>query len=170
MRHPNTTEPTMKPALSRLSSAALLCATAIATPALAADASVDARLTARGIQFEVDADGDYKVTYSYKQENRTQLVFVSGRTEHVNGISIREVFSPAGRVAADGIDGAKALALMADSRAKKLGSWELSGDVLYFVIKLPDSVDGAALEAAMDIAAETADNEEIELSGEKDEL
>jgi hypothetical protein len=165
-----TDEPPMKPTLSRLPTALLLCTVALATPALAADASVDARLKARGIQFEVDADGDYKVTYSYKQENRTQLVFVSGRTEAVNGMSVREVFSPAGRVAADGIDGAKALALLADSRSKKIGSWEISGDVLYFVIKLPDSVDGAGLEAAMDIAAETADNQEIELSGDKDEL
>ena len=72
--------------------------------------------------------------------------------------------------AADGIDGVKAMALLADSRSKKLGSWEISGDVLYFVIKLPDSIDGAALEAAMDIASETADNKEIELSGDKDEL
>jgi len=160
----------MKPTLSRLPAVLVLCAATLAMPALAADASVDARLKARGVQFEVDADGDYKVTYSYKQENRTQLVFVSGRTEQVNGISIREVFSPAGRVAADGIDGAKAMALLADSRSKKLGSWEISGDVLYFVIKLPDSIDGAALEAAMDIASETADNKEIELSGDKDEL
>ncbi|WP_449301604.1 hypothetical protein [Pseudoxanthomonas mexicana] len=42
--------------------------------------------------------------------------------------------------------------------------------MLYFVIKLPDSVDAAALEAAMDIAAETADNQEIELSGDQDDL
>lgn len=160
----------MKPTLSCLPAALLLCAATLAPSALAADASVDARLTARGIQFEVDQDGDYKVTYSYKQENRTQLVFVSGRTEQVNGLSIREVFSPAGRVAADGIDGDKALALLAESRGKKVGSWELSGDVLYFVIKLPDSVDAAALEAAMDIASETADNKEIELSGDKDDL
>lgn len=160
----------MTTSLSRLPAALLACAALSAVPALAADASVEARLAARGMQFEVDSDGDYKVTYSYKQENRTQLVFVSGTTEQVNGISIREVFSPAGQVGADGIDGTKALALLANSRSKKLGSWELSGDVLYFVIKLPDNVDGAALEAAMDIAAETADNKEIELSGTKDAL
>ncbi len=160
----------MTTSLSRLSAALLACAALSAVPALAADASVEARLAARGMQFEVDSDGDYKVTYSYKQENRTQLVFVSGTTEQVNGISIREVFSPAGQVGADRIDGTKALALLANSRSKKLGSWELSGDVLYFVIKLPDNVDGAALEAAMDIAAETADNKEIELSGTKDAL
>ncbi|MFT3668329.1 MAG: hypothetical protein QM795_07055 [Pseudoxanthomonas sp.] len=156
--------------LARSSAAVLACAALLAGTAHAADASVEARLSARGLKFEVDADGDYRVMYSYKQENRTQLVFVSGATEQVSGLSIREVFSPAGRVGADGIDGKKALALMAASRAQKLGSWEIEGDVLLFVIKVPDNVDAAALEAAMDIAAETADNKEIELSGSKDNL
>lgn len=161
----------MIPTQSRLPFTALLCtAAAVAAPATAADASVEARLKARGIQYEIDADGDYKATYSYDKENRTQLVFVSGGTEQISGLSIREVFSPAGRIAADGIDGEQALALLADSRTKKLGSWEIAGDVLYFVIKLPDNVDAAALEAAMDIAAETADNQEIELSGDQDDL
>ncbi len=160
----------MNPMLSPLSVTLLMLTATFATPVLAADASVEARLKARGVQFEVDAVGDYKVTYSYKQENRSQLVFVSGHTEQVNGMSVREVFSPAGRIAADRIDGAKALALLADSRGKKIGSWEIAGDALYFVIKLPDSVDAAGLEAAMDIAAETADNKEIELSGDKDAL
>jgi len=155
---------------ARSSAAVFACAILLAGPAHAADASVEARLNARGLKFEVDADGDYRVMYSYKQENRTQLVFVSGATEQVSGLSIREVFSPAGRVGADSIDGNKALALMAASRAQKLGSWEIEGDVLLFVIKVPDNVDAAALEAAMDIAAETADNKEIELSGNKDSL
>ncbi|WP_449301605.1 hypothetical protein [Pseudoxanthomonas mexicana] len=86
----------MIPTLSRLPVTALLCtAAAVAAPATAADASVEARLKARGIQYEIDADGDYKATYSYDKENRTQLVFVSGGTEQISGLSIREVFSPA---------------------------------------------------------------------------
>ena len=60
--------------------------------------------------------------------------------------------------------------LLAESRTLKIGAWEIAGDVLYYVIKLPDSVDATQLEAAIDIAAETADNKEIELSGAKDEL
>lgn len=160
----------MKAALLSTLSIALLGGLSTALPARAADASVEARLKARGIQFEVDGDGDYKVTYSYKLESRSQLVFVSGQTEQVNGLSIREVFAPAGRLAADGIDGAKALELLADSRLKKLGSWEAAGDVLYFVVKLPDSIDAAGLEAAMDIVSETADNMELQLSGDKDAL
>jgi len=145
----------------------LLAGTVLASAAVAADASVKTRLDARGIKYEVDPDGDYKVTYSYKAENRTQLVFVSGRTQSVGGFQVREVFAPAAK---DGITGPKAIELMAESRANKIGSWELQGEVLYFVIKLPDSVNASELESAMDIASQTADNMEIKLSGDEDAL
>lgn len=142
----------------------------IAPAAHAEDASVKSRLDARGVKYTVDDDGDFKVTYSYSKEKRTQLVFVGGATESVGGFKIREVFSPAARVEKDGINGAKALELMAESRKNKVGAWEIAGDVLYFVIKLPDSIDAAQLESAMDIAAETADDMEIKFSGERDDL
>lgn len=145
----------------------LLLGVSLSPVGLAADASVESRLDARGVKYEVDADGDYKVTYSYKSEGRTQLVFVSGRTEAVGGFKVREIFAPAAK---DGINGAKAIELMGESRSNKLGSWELQGEVLYFVIKLPDSVDAAQLESAMDIAAQSADDMEIELSGDEDAL
>ncbi len=149
---------------------AALLLTAIALPAAASDGSVKARLDARGIKHEVDGDGDYKVTYNYSKEGRTQLVFVSGGTQSVEGFSVREIFSPAARVEKDDIDGDKALELMRESRNNKLGSWELADDVLYFVLKMPDSMSAAELEAAMDIAAQTADDMELELSGDRDDL
>ncbi len=134
------------------------------------DASVKTRLDARGLKYTIDGDGDFKVTYNYSKDDRSQLVFVSGGTQTVGGFEIREVFSPAARVEKDGINGAKALGLLAESRSNKLGSWELQGDILYFVIKLPDSMDAAQLESAMDIAAQTADDMEVEISGDRDDL
>jgi hypothetical protein len=151
-------------------SALLVAAFAFAPVAQAEDASVKSRLDTQGIKYEVDQDGDFKVTYNYSKEGRTQLVFVGGKTESVGGFTIREVFSPAARVEKDGINGAKALELLAESRKNKFGSWEIGGDVVYFVIKLPDNVSAKQLEAAMDIAAETADDMEIEFSGDRDDL
>ena len=148
----------------------LIAAVAFAPAAQAEDASVKSRLDSQGIKYEVDQDGDFKVTYNYSKEGRTQLVFVGGKTESVAGFTIREFFSPAARVEKDGINGAKALELLAESRKNKFGSWEIGGDVLYFVIKLPDNVSAKQLEAAMDIAAETADDMEIEFSGDRDDL
>lgn len=158
----------MKHRIALMFAAAALAALP-AIPVLA-DSSVASRLDARGMRYEIDGDGDYKVVYNYAEEGRTQLAFVSGRTEDIAGFRIREVFAPAARLDQDGVDGARALALLEDSRQQKLGAWEVAGDVLYFVIKLPDSVDAAALETALDIVAQVADDKEIEFSGDRDEL
>lgn len=39
----------------------------------AEDASVKVRLEARGVKYVVDDDGDFRVTYNYSKEKRTQL-------------------------------------------------------------------------------------------------
>ena len=132
--------------------------------------SVEARLDQAGMKYVRDDDGDYKVTYNYSKEGRTQLVFVSGNTQTVGAFEVREIFSPAARIDKDGVDAAKALELIGKNRQYKLGAWEISGDVLYFVLKLPDDMSASELESAMDIAAETADDMEIELSGDRDDL
>lgn len=145
-------------------------ALAAAAPAAAEDASVAKRLDREGLKYEVDNDGDYKLTFNYSKEGRTQLVFVSGKTETVSGLTVREVFSPAGRVEKDGIGGKMALELLEASGGMKLGSWEIRGDVLYFVIKVLDSATSSELSSMLDVAAETADDKEIEISGDRDDL
>lgn len=157
-----------------LLSAAALTAMLISAPALAAgedgDPSVKRRLDERGIRYKLDSDGDFKVTYNYSKEGRTQLVYISGRTETVGGVAIREVFAPAAKVDEDGVGGEKALDLLRRSRKAKLGAWEIGGAYLYYVVKLPDHVSARELEAAMDVAAEIADDLELELSGARDEF
>lgn len=150
--------------------AGLAAVTAIPTPAAAEDASVAARLDKAGLRYEVDNDGDYKLTFNYSEEGRSQLVFVSGTTQSVAGLTVREVFSPAARVEKDDIGGKRALELLELSSQQKIGSWEIRGDVLYFVIKFLDDANAKELSAMLDIAAETADNKEIELSGARDDL
>lgn len=158
--------------IRRLLSLSVLAGLAAATaaPAAAEDPSVAKRLDREGLKYEVDGDGDYKLTYNYTKEGRTQLVFVSGKTETVSGLTIREVFSPAGRVEKDGINGEVALELLSSSGKMKMGSWEIRGDVLYFVIKVLDSATSSELSSMLDIVAETADDKEIELSGDRDDL
>lgn len=138
------------------------------SPTASADDSLKKRLDERSIKFEIDDDGDYKVVFSYTKEKRTQLVFVSGKTESLNDLAIREIFAPVANIKTAGIDGKKALELLENSRKNKLGSWEISGDVLYLVIKIPDNIDAATLETAIDSAAETADEMEIKLTGKDD--
>lgn len=134
-----------------------------------ADPAVQAKLDARGFHYEVDADGDYKLIYSFEKEQRTQILFVGGRTEELGGMKVREVFSPAARLK-DGITGEVALELLADNRAKKLGAWEINGEILYFVAKLSEDIGAEDLETAMDLVASLADDLEMRFSGDRDEL
>ncbi len=134
------------------------------------DASVAARLDARGISHEVDSDGDYKIVYSWDKENRTQLVFIGGRTEQAGDLRIREVFAPVARVGAHGLDPELADALLRDNRRKILGHWAVDDAHLYYVIQLADGIDAVGLETAIEFAAGIADDKEIELTGGKDEF
>ena len=144
----------------------------LATPhaANAEDALVKRRLDQAGMKYQVDKDGDYKVTISFGREKRTQMVFVSGATETLGGMTIRRIFSPAGIIATDGINGTKALELLRESRTNKLGSWEIEGANLYLVVKLPDTLTTAQLQAVMMATASLADDMEIKLSGDRDTL
>lgn len=153
----------------RLASLAVLsgCLLALA-PSAHADPSVEKRLNDRGVTFEVDDDGDYRVLYSYEGEGRSQLAFVRAQTETTRSFVVREVWAAAANVEKDGISGAKALELLADSRTNKLGSWEIDGKTLLFVIKLPDDVSAATLQAALETVAAVADDMEIELTGGND--
>lgn len=143
---------------------------ALSPAANAEDVLVKRRLDQAGMKYEVDKDGDYKVTISFGREKRTQMVFVSGSTEMLGGMTIRRIFSPAAIIATDGITGNKALELLRESRTNKLGSWEIEGANLYLVVKLPDTLTTAQLQAVMMATASLADDMEIKLSGDRDTL
>ena len=136
----------------------------------AEDASVKRRLDDRGVKYDIDKDGDFRIVYNYTKEKRSQLVYVSGNTETTGGTLVRKVFSPAAVLSANPIDGPRALELLRDAYTNKMGSWEIGGGILYLVIKLPDSATATELKSAMDIAAELADDMEIKISGSKDGL
>jgi hypothetical protein len=154
--------------LPALAAAGLFWATAV--PAAARDASVEDRLAAMDIKYEIDDDGDYKIVVNWEKEQRSQIVFVSGKTEEVGGLVIREVFAPAAIVSQHDITGKKALTLLEESGKTKLGSWEIRGGVVYFVAKVLDDLSAKRLDAVITVVSETADDMEIELTGGKDDL
>lgn len=153
-------------------SAALAALVAVLVPgaAGASDATVERRLNEQNLAYNIDSDGDYRTTFTYTADQRTQLVYVSGKTETVSGVQIREIFSPAARMEADGVSGSRAIALMEDSSGQKVGAWEIRGGTLYFVIKYPEPMSATQLRALMNAAGTAADNMEIEISGSKDAL
>ena len=157
---------------SQRKSAAVAALFAVLAPAGAgaSDATVERRLNEQNLAYTIDSDGDYRTTFNYTADKRTQLVYISGKTETVSGVQIREIFSPAARMEEDGVSGTKAIALMEDSSGQKVGAWEIRGGTLYFVIKYPEPMSASQLRALMNAAGTAADNMEIEISGSKDAL
>lgn len=143
---------------------------AAAVPASAQSRSVEDWLEELGTRAEIDEDGDYKLGINWSNEGRSQIVFVSGRTEEVGGLVIREVFSAAALVTEHDITGAKALELLEASGNTKLGAWEIRDGVVYYVAKIPDSFNAKELDTVLTIVSESADDKEIELTGGKDDL
>lgn len=145
-----------------------LAATATSPAAVVApepDDTLAARLDAQGVRYERDEDGDFRVLFAWQQENRSQLAFVSGNAHVLGDSAVREVFSPAAPVPAGGFSAEQADMLLRDSQRNILGGWEIAGETLFYVIKLHDDADGARIEQALEIAAQLADDMELQLTG-----
>lgn len=124
------------------------------------------RLDAQGVRYERDDDGDYRIVFAWQQENRSQLAFVAGSAHVFGDSAVREVFSPAAPVPPGGFSAEQADMLLRDSQRNVLGGWEIAGDTLFYVIKLHDDADGARFEQALEVAAQLADDMELQLTGE----
>lgn len=123
------------------------------------------RLDAQGVGYERDEDGDYRVIFVWQQENRSQQAFVAGSAHVLGDSAVREVFSPAAPVPEGGFSAEQADMLLRDSQRNILGGWEIAGDTLFYVIKLHDDADGARFEQALEVAAQLADDMELQLTG-----
>ena len=116
-------------------------------PTQAEDSSIKRRLDAVGQKYEVDKDGDFKITLSFTDDKRTQIVFVEGTSYDVAG---------------------KAVELLKANNGYKIGAYEIEGKFLMLSLKIPESASGEQLQKAVRLAASVADNKEIELSGKRD--
>ena len=144
---------------------------ALATPgARAADPALEALLRAAELPFEVDKDGDYKIVYDWSKDKRSQLVYISGTTEELDGVPLYEIFSPAKEMGDEPIDPALARRLLEKNAQYKFGAWEISGKTLYFGGKVPAGIPAARFETLVDVVAGTADDMELELTPGKDDL
>ena len=82
-----------------------------ALPIQAEDSSVKRKLDSVGQKYEVDKDGDFKLSFSFKEDKRTQIVFIEGTSSEIAGITVRNVFAPVAMVDKDAI-ASKALDLL----------------------------------------------------------
>ena len=155
-----------------LIAAALLLATAGTVLASdAPDPQVKRHLEAKDTPYEIDADNDFKITVN-TGEGRTQLVYVLSETQSTGHLAVRELWS-VGYQAPDQetIPADVANRLLSNSHRMKLGGWVKQGPgYAIFVIKIPAESSADELDTAIDTVAETADEMEEELTGDKDQF
>lgn len=138
--------------------------------ARAADAGIEALLKQANTPYEIDKDGDYKIVIEWSKEKRSQLVYVGGTPETFADMPVYDVFAPASATGEEGLGQKEANALLEASGSLKMGAWELRGDGAYFVVKVPaGKLTAEQFDKILSLAAETADNYELEHSG-TDEL
>ena len=138
----------------------------------AADAGIESLLKQADTPYEIDKDGDYKIVIDWSKEKRSQLVYVGGTPEVFDDMPIYDVFAPALEVGEDGLTQVDANALLKASGDLKLGAWEVRGDGAYYVVKVPaGKLTSEQFDQILSLAAETADNFELEHSqGKSDDL
>ncbi len=133
-----------------------------------ADTSIAQHLDGLKYQYQVDEDGDYRLTFEM-ENGRTQLAYVISAVEKYGDFQVREVWAPAYRGADGAFPVAVANRLLDDSNASKLGGWVKQGDMAVFVVKLAADATSAQLDDAIDFVLRSADQMELELTG-KDEF
>ena len=137
--------------------------------ARAADATIEALLKQADTPYEVDKDGDYKIVIEWSEDKRSQLVYVGGTPETFADTLVYDVFAPALAVGEDGLSAEDANEMMKASGSLKLGAWERRGDGAYFAIKVPaGNLTAEQFDKILSLAAETADNFELEHSQSDD--
>jgi hypothetical protein len=136
-------------------------------PTQAEDSSIKRRLDSVGQKYEIDKDGDFKITLSFTEDKRSQIVFVQGAPYDVGGVQVRNIFAPVAKVAEDNVAD-KAVDLLKANNGYKIGAYEIEGSILMLSLKIPEAATGEQLQKAIRLAATVADNKEIELSGTRD--
>ena len=149
---------------------ALLVLLACALPAKAGDPALEALLKKADMSYEVDKDGDYKLVVEWKKEKRSQIVFISHAVDELGSLRLYNVFSPAHVFDSAEIDPALARRLLADNTKYNVGAWELAGKNLYYTSKIGTALSADQLHDVIFTTGEIADNLELELSPDKDEL
>ncbi len=151
--------------------AAVLSAFAtLSTAAVAAtpDGIVKAQLEAKGVKFEVDADGDFKCIYAVGTTGRTQVVFVRSMSANYGSVKVREIWSPGYQSETEDFPALIANQLLAKSHTVKLGGWVKQGRNAVFVVKIPADASADQLIDGIGAAVESADAIELALTGKDD--
>ena len=155
--------------ISHVALAALLAAT-IALPAHGAepDRNLQKLLDKARLKYQVDDQGDFKVTYDLGN-GRSQLAYVRSGSSDFGSLKIREVLSIGYASPSEKIPVDVANRLLEHNAQTKLGAWSRQGRLAVFVSKIPADADAKKLADAIELTAVLADALEQELMSGKDD-
>ncbi len=163
----------MKSAATQLLIAsALLLSTSFAAHAkddpVGSDKRINQQLQAADLKYTIDDDGDYRLLFSTKDE-RSQQVFMKASTERYDDFEIREIFSPVLQPDKP-MSTALMSKLLAHNNTVKIGAWRTMGPpdalTLVFAVQLDAAANQSTLLSVLEAVVNTADDMELELSGE----
>lgn len=132
------------------------------------DQVVKAQLDSKGVTYEIDKDGDFKILYKMSG-GRTQLAWVRSIVNTYGSLKVREVWSPGYKSDSDDFPALIANSLLDKNHEVKLGAWEAQGHVAVFVVKIAADASADELVDAIEAAVNSADELEKEVTGDKDE-
>jgi hypothetical protein len=136
------------------------------------DSRIRAALDELELEYTVDKDGDFKLTFSF-DDDRTQLLYINSGTETFKQLEIREVWSPAHK-SSSAFSATLANKLLVDSQKRKIGAWSTmkyddGSHLAIFVAKIDANADAQSLHAVIKAVVTTADAMEEDLTGTRDE-
>jgi hypothetical protein len=134
----------------------------------AADPRVRNALEQSKIPFTIDDDGDFIVQLDIGKTGRSQVGYISSKTQKAENLEWREIFSFGQKV--DGtIDPKMAQKLLTTNSQLILGAWELVQEkgkgYAVFSVKIPADSSPEMMTEAVDATLSSADGMEKELTG-----
>lgn len=149
---------------------AALLAVAVALPAGAeADPRVKRNLDRRNLAYEIEANGDFKLTYELG-DGRTQLAYVRSRELVYGALRMREIVSISYRSPGDLIPLEVANRILEENNKAKIGAWSKQGRLAVFSAQVPVDADAKTLADAIEASVRLADRLERELTPDRDEF
>lgn len=132
------------------------------------------KLDGQNVSYEVGGD-DYIYVDLELKNGRNQKVVISKTTQQVIGQNVRTMLSPVAQVRKDKIDApmtldSTALELLKNNNDMLMGSWEMSGDIRYFRVKIIDDISASSLKRLIVNLGAFADKKENEISGDRDDF
>lgn len=132
------------------------------------DARVRKTLNSTDLSYSVDKDGDFRLSFSLK-DDRSQLVFVNSHTTEFRNLELREVWTFAAE-REEGFTKEELERLLKYNAAIKFGAWQISGKRAIFSCRVAATLGAKSLESVIRLVAEAGDELERELTNGKDKF